>query len=550
MKIVTFSEITGEDGVFIDGDWVESKDQDPNGDVRLIQLADIGDGWFINKSNRFLKKETAKKLKCTFLKSGDILIARMPDPLGRACIFPGLDIPCVTVVDVCIIRPDKKIVSNEWLKFLINSYDFRNTINQYITGTTRLRISRGNLAKLPFKLPILQDQIKIANQLTEAENLITQRKESILMLDELLKSSFLEMFGDPVKNEKGWEKGTLKSCTTKIGSGSTPRGGKETYLAKGISLIRSLNVYDNYFSYRNLAFISDEQANALKNVSVEEKDVLFNITGASVCRCTVVPTDVLPARVNQHVSILRPIKRKLNSEFLSKLLISENIKIQLLSVGSAGGAIMQAITKDQLEKFEIPLPPIDLQNQFATIVEKVKTLKTEYQKSLVELENLFGVLSQKAFKGEIVESEENQLDKKKDDTVMDEESDEIIDIKDYSQNKKEKVDITNMTFADYVEFPEEFQIRDEKWMSMFLGQDEFYQFLLKDTFKDVSFNLIDIETKLHDFFYHGLDMDFDNEQWRAVIFQFMKAEPPLIVQKFEEDSATIKLKLTDEAYKA
>ena len=74
--------------------------------------------------------------------------------------------------------------------------------------------------------------------------------------------------------------------------------------------------------------------------------------------------------------------------------------------------------------------------------------------------------------------------------------------------------------------------------------------LIKDTFKDVSFNLIDIETKLHAFFYHGLDMDFDNEQWRAVIFQFMKAEPPLIVQKFEEDSATIKLKLTDEAYKA
>lgn len=479
---------------------------------------------------------------------GDILIAMSGATTGKFGIYSSDEIAYQNQRVGCFQILDDDLLNRTYLLQVLKIV--KPIIEKKANGGAQPNISASGIEEMIIPLPSLEDQIRIAEILTQAEKLITQREESIVMLDELLKSSFLEMFGDPVKNEKGWEKGTLKSCTTKIGSGSTPRGGKETYLAKGISLIRSLNVYDNYFSYRNLAFISDEQANALKNVSVEEKDVLFNITGASVCRCTVVPTDVLPARVNQHVSILRPIKRKLNSEFLSKLLISENIKIQLLSVGSAGGAIMQAITKDQLEKFEIPLPPIDLQNQFATIVEKVKTLKTEYQKSLVELENLFGVLSQKAFKGEIVESEENQLDKKKDDTVMEEESDEIIDIKDYTQNKKEKVDITNMTFADYVEFPEEFQIRDEKWMSMFLGQNEFYQFLLKDTFKDVSFNLFDIETKLHDFFYHGLDMDFDNEQWRAVIFQFMKAEPPLIVQRFDEVSATIKLELTDEAYKA
>ena len=73
MKTVTFSDIIGNNGVFIDGDWVESKDQDPNGEVRLLQLADIGDGYFINKSNRFLTKESAKKLRCTFLEAGDIL---------------------------------------------------------------------------------------------------------------------------------------------------------------------------------------------------------------------------------------------------------------------------------------------------------------------------------------------------------------------------------------------------------------------------------------------------------------------------------------------
>ena len=88
-----------------DGDWVESKDQDPAGDVRLIQLADVGDGYFINKSNRFMNLETSKKLNCTYLKKGDILIARMPDPLGRCCIFPfDENEKFVTVVDIAILR--------------------------------------------------------------------------------------------------------------------------------------------------------------------------------------------------------------------------------------------------------------------------------------------------------------------------------------------------------------------------------------------------------------------------------------------------------------
>ena len=93
---VTLPDLIGQTGIFVDGDWIESKDQDINGDVRLIQLADIGVGVYLNKSNRFMTTAKAKILKCTILKPGDILIARMPDPIGRACIFPGEEMPCVT----------------------------------------------------------------------------------------------------------------------------------------------------------------------------------------------------------------------------------------------------------------------------------------------------------------------------------------------------------------------------------------------------------------------------------------------------------------------
>ncbi|MFM9597551.1 hypothetical protein ACKI1O_50540, partial [Streptomyces scabiei] len=82
--------LAGADGLVSDGDWIESKDQDPEGDVRLIQLMDIGDGEFLDKSKRYLNAEAAARLRCTFLEPGDVLIARMPDPLGRACVFPGV----------------------------------------------------------------------------------------------------------------------------------------------------------------------------------------------------------------------------------------------------------------------------------------------------------------------------------------------------------------------------------------------------------------------------------------------------------------------------
>jgi len=110
-----------KNSLFTDGDWIESKDQDTNGEIRLIQLADIGDGVFVDKSKRYINRETSQRLKCTYLNKHDILIARMPQPLGRACIFPFEEKQSyVTAVDVCIIRPPSN-VSAKYLMYSINS---------------------------------------------------------------------------------------------------------------------------------------------------------------------------------------------------------------------------------------------------------------------------------------------------------------------------------------------------------------------------------------------------------------------------------------------
>ncbi|KUM54136.1 restriction endonuclease subunit S [Rheinheimera sp. EpRS3] len=155
-------------GLFTDGDWVESKDQDPKGSVRLLQLADIGDGFFINKSNRFLNEETANYLNCTYLKPNDVLVARMPDPLGRACLMPKTNQASVTVVDVCVIRPGKvEHFSTSWLMHFINSPEFRGKIAALQSGSTRKRISKGNLSKIELPLPPRGEQDRIVDKLEE-----------------------------------------------------------------------------------------------------------------------------------------------------------------------------------------------------------------------------------------------------------------------------------------------------------------------------------------------------------------------------------------------
>jgi type I restriction enzyme, S subunit len=178
-------DLIGANGVFSDGDWVESEDQDPNGDVRLIQLADVGDGAYVNKSNRFLTKSKARELHCTFLRAGDVLVARMPDPLGRACIFPGDNKDAVTVVDVCVIRGEQDHVDQQWLMHFINSPELRAEIHALQSGSTRRRISRGNLSTIPLRVPPRAEQTRIVEKLEEllsdldagvAELKVAQRK--------------------------------------------------------------------------------------------------------------------------------------------------------------------------------------------------------------------------------------------------------------------------------------------------------------------------------------------------------------------------------------
>lgn len=173
---------------FFDGDWVESKDQDPDGDIRLLQLADIGDGTFLDKSNRRINQEAFERLRCREVQAGDILIARMPHPLGRACILPtGLG-RTITVVDVAVLRPDPNRVIPKYLVYVLNSISFRAQLDSLQSGSTRQRISRSRLGQQRIPMPPVALQRAAVTHLDE----VTGRIDAMLTKIDELKALLVE----------------------------------------------------------------------------------------------------------------------------------------------------------------------------------------------------------------------------------------------------------------------------------------------------------------------------------------------------------------------
>jgi len=332
---------------------------------------------------------------CKMVAKGTILLS-FKLSIGKVA-FAGMNLfTNEAIAALPIKRPD--LIHPNYLYYALKNIPLTGS-NNAAKGST---LNKESLRALQLPAPkSLDDQSRIADILGKVESLIEQRKESLRLLDEFLKSTFLEMFGDPVRNEKGWKKVRLSEICSKIGSGATPRGGKESYKSEGIKLIRSMNVHNNTFIFDGLVFIDEAQASKLDHVIVKPNDVLLNITGASVGRCCLAPKEVVPARVNQHVSIIRPDSNVINPVFLSRVLTNTHFQAQIVKEAKLKGATREAITKEEIERMEVPLPNKRFQSLFATIVEKTELLKARQQHSLKELSTLYGSLSQRAFQGEL-----------------------------------------------------------------------------------------------------------------------------------------------------
>ena len=184
---------------------------------------------------------------------------------------------------------------------------------------------------------------------------------------------------------RAWGVVRLGDYCSKIGSGSTPRGGESVYQETGVSLIRSQNVYNGQFAMDGLAHLDEEHADQLKGVTVESGDVLLNITGDSVARSCRVPEEVLPARVNQHVAIIRPRPAEFDSRFVGYYFVSPFMQDTMLSLAGSGGT-RKALTKEMIERFEVPRPPRPVQERIADILSAYDDLIENNRRRMALLE--------------------------------------------------------------------------------------------------------------------------------------------------------------------
>lgn len=241
--------------------------------------------------------------------------------------------------------------------------------------------------------------------LDKAQELIDKRKEQIEALDELVKSRFIEMFGNPVNNPRGWEFKRLNDISTEILSGTTPKGGSQVYIEKGIIFLRSQNVWKNKLVLDDVAYIDEETHNSMKKSSLKNRDILITKTGrintenSSLGRAAMFLGEDDSANINGHVYLIR-LKKNIINEFVLFILTIDVYREYIRSV-CVGGIDKRQINKEHLEEFPIILPPVELQNEFVGFIKEVDKLKLKIEDSLKELESNFNSLMQKAFKGEL-----------------------------------------------------------------------------------------------------------------------------------------------------
>jgi len=406
-------ELTGIDGLMTDGDWIESKDQDPNGEVRLIQLADIGDGIFVNKSSRFLTLDRSKELKCTFLQEGDLLIARMPDPLGRACLFPNINQLSVTAVDVCVWRAGKEGVNSKWLMYFINSPAVRNQIQSLASGTTRQRISGGNLKKLPLPLPPLNEQRRIVekldriadrqrsarNELNHIPKLIARYKQAVLAA--ACSGKLTEDWREK-NNCKTWKLTNLDVVANIVDphpSHRTPKEYPDGIPYVGIGDINSSGNFDFVNSRKVSPDILKEHQ---ERYTLSKGDFVFGKIG-TLGNVTPLPLGI-EYTLSANVILIQPKIDFVEPPYLMFFLQSPQTMKEITSQSSSTSQAAFGIKK--MRAFQFLMPDLEEQKEIVRRVEdkfaKIDKMEEEYQKAAKLCDRLEQATLAKAFRGELV----------------------------------------------------------------------------------------------------------------------------------------------------
>jgi type I restriction enzyme, S subunit len=366
--------------------------------IRVLDLLNINrDGLFqLTEKDKFISEDVYRKYPKSHLEKNDLIMI-MTDITPQL----GLIGKCTIINESYKYALNQRVgclrlksdyfskVSLTFINYLINSRVVREQVINNTLGTAQFYINTPDIKKIGFPLPPLPEQQKIASILTSVDTVIEKTEAQITKLKDLKKAMMQELltkgighteFKDsPVgRIPKSWRVRTIGEITSKVGSGITPRGGSQIYQDAGVNFVRSQNIHFSGMQLDDVVYISQEIHDSMASTKLQEGDVLLNITGASIGRCTYVPKGFGEGNVNQHVCIIRVLS-DVENIFLSYWLGSEFGQEQIFRFQAGGNR--EGLNFQQIKGMKLPVPNLPEQQKIACILTSVDAnLEDNYNK--------------------------------------------------------------------------------------------------------------------------------------------------------------------------
>ncbi len=332
-------------------------------------------------------------------KPGDVLYIKDGATTGVAAVN-DYDFPFSMLSSVALLRPNPELCISAFLCRWLNSPIAKNRFIRRMGGAAIKRLTLAKIKKFQIPLPPLPEQKRIAGILDAADALRARRRESLAQLDSLLESTFLDMFGDPVTNPLGWEKVTLPNFSQKLTDGPFGSNLKSShYVDDGVRVIRLQNIGVGELLDNDLAFISPDHFASLPRNHCKPGDVIVATLGDPNLRACIVPSELRLSLNKADCLLMRVDESRAINVYVCWLLNCPATVAKALEL--VRGQTRGRISLGRLKELQVPLPPLDLQRHFATIVESIERQKARQRTHLAELNALFASLQSRAFNGEL-----------------------------------------------------------------------------------------------------------------------------------------------------
>ena len=349
-------------------------------------------GAFLESKVTHISEECHKKLKRSQLKAGDVLFS-IAGAIGRVAIVTEEMIPANTNQALAIIRISDEQVYLPYIKLILTSPIVIEQFERKKQGVAQLNLSLKDINEISIPLPNKDKQIELAELFDKVADIIVKRNMELTSLDNLIQARFVEMFGDPVVNDKGWEKRTLKNVCVKLNDGT--HFSPESFETGKYKYVTAKNIKLSGFDFSNITYIPEEVHRPIYDrCNPQYGDVLYIKDGATT-GIAMVNTLEEEFTLLSSVALLKQDRTIINGYFLCALLNNEHMYSDIRN--NMGGAAITRLTIAKINAIKVIVPPLELQNRFADFVRSTDKLKVEIQKSLDETQILFDSLMQKYF---------------------------------------------------------------------------------------------------------------------------------------------------------